>query len=87
MVEPLGDPMHHRRLQRVVVQDRGIDEGADLGLAADDVFRLGADARPHRIDLVKGRLGPRLLLRHESSLPDLRPPSSTSRTAPLQSQC
>ena len=55
MVEPLADPMHHRRLQRVVVQDRGIDEGADLGLAADDVLGLAADLGPDRIDLLDRR--------------------------------
>ena len=73
MVEPLADPMHHRGLQRVVVQDRGIDEGADLGLAADDVLGLGADLGPHRIDLLEGRLGPGVLLRHGSPLPEFGP--------------
>ena len=32
MVEPLGDPMHHRPLERVVMQDRGIDEARKLRL-------------------------------------------------------
>ena len=72
MVEPLADPVHHRRLQRVVVQDRGIDEGADLGLAPDHILGLGADLGPDRIDLLEGRLGPGLLLRHGSPLPELR---------------
>ena len=86
MIEPLADAVHHRRLQRVVVQDRGIDEGADLGLAADHGFGLGTDPGPHRIDLLDRRLGLGVLLRHGSPLPPSgrglaqvgrRPPNTT----------
>ena len=52
MVEPLGNAVDDRGLQRVVVQDRGIDEGGELRLAADDVLGLVADARPDRIELL-----------------------------------
>jgi hypothetical protein len=63
MVEPLGQSVDHGRLQRVVMQDGRIDEGRELGLAPYRFFRLAADARPHRIDGIEGRLG--LLLRHQ----------------------
>ena len=53
MIEPLGDAMHDRILQRVVMQDGRIDEGRELGLAPDDLLGLAADARPDRIDLVE----------------------------------
>ena len=62
MVEPLGQPVDHGRLQRVVMQNGRIDEGRELGLAPYGLFRLAADARPYRIDSIEGRLG--LLLRH-----------------------
>ena len=52
MIEPLGDAMHHRRFQRVVMQDGGIDEGRELGLGADDVFGLVAHLRPDRVDFL-----------------------------------
>ena len=50
MVETLGDAMHHRFLQPVVMQHGRIDEGGKLRLAADDVFRLAAHAIPDRIE-------------------------------------
>ena len=50
MVETLGDAMHHRILQPVVMQHGRIDEGGELRLAANDVFRLGAHAIPDRIE-------------------------------------
>ena len=50
MVEPLGDAMHHRALQCVVMQDRRIDEGRELGLAPHDLFGLLAHPRPDRIE-------------------------------------
>src|ERR1700692_4903975 len=62
MVEPLGQPIDHGRLERVVVQDGRIDEGGELRLAAYDLFGLATDARPYRIDGIEGR--PDLMLRH-----------------------
>ena len=53
VVEALGHTMGDRGLQRVVVQDRGIDESADLRLVADDGVGLVADFRPDRIELVQ----------------------------------
>ena len=53
MIEPLGDAMHHRVLERVVMQDRGIDEARKLGLAPRHLLGFVADARPDRIDLVE----------------------------------
>ena len=50
MVEPLGDPMHHRIFQPLVMQHGRIDEGGQFGLAANDVLRLAADAIPDRIE-------------------------------------
>src|SRR5436189_5852136 len=68
MTEALADAIHHRGLERVVMQDRGIDEGADLGFAADNVLGLGPDLGPDRIDLLDRARRPRLFLRHSSSL-------------------
>ena len=50
MIEPLGDAMHHRIFQTLVMQHGRIDEGGKLGLAADDVFRLVSNAIPDRIE-------------------------------------
>ena len=66
MVEPLGDAMHDRGLERVVVQDRGVDEARKLGLAPHDLLGLVADARPDRVDRVEPVRGLELLLCHEA---------------------
>src|SRR5580704_8269729 len=50
MIEPLGDTMHHRILQPLVMQHGRIDEGCQLRLTANDVFRLVAYAIPDRIE-------------------------------------
>ena len=81
MVEPLGDAVDHRGLQRVVVQDRRIDEGRELGLAPHDLLGLAADARPDRVDLVERVGGSRLLLGHDR-LPRIRSRVSSSTIAP-----
>ena len=64
VAEPLADAMHDGGLQRVVVQDVLVDEGSEFGLAARDIFRLGAHTRPDRIDLVETLGGPCLKLGH-----------------------
>ena len=69
VVEPLTDAVGDRSLERVVVQDVLVDEGGELWLAACDVLRFAADARPDRIDLIKGPRGPRLILSHERRTP------------------
>ncbi len=53
IIEPLGDAVDDRRLQRVVMQDGRIDEGRELGLAPRDLLGLAADARPDRVDLIE----------------------------------
>ena len=50
MVEPLGEAMHHRIFQALMMQHGRIDEGGKLGLAANDVLGLAADAIPDRIE-------------------------------------
>ena len=65
MVEPLGDPVHHRLFERVVVQDGRIDEARELRLAPHHVFRLMAHARPDRIDLVERVDEPGVMLGHD----------------------
>ena len=72
MVEPLGDAMHHRLLERVVMQDRGIDEARKLRLAPRHLLGFVADARPDRIDLVEPVDVLELLLGHGSLHPDGR---------------
>ena len=60
IAEPLADAVNDRGLERVVVQDVLIDEGRELRLAARDVLRLAADARPDRIDLIEAPLAGRV---------------------------
>ncbi len=50
MIEPLGDAMHHRILEALMMQHGGIDEGRQFRLAPENVFRLAADAIPDRIE-------------------------------------
>ena len=50
MVETLGEAMHYRVFQTLVMQHGRIDEGGQFRLAANDIFRLGADAIPDRIE-------------------------------------
>ena len=69
VVEPLADAMRDRCLERVVVQNVFVDKGGELRLAARDVFRFAADARPDRIDFVEGPCGPCLILSHTQILP------------------
>src|SRR5215813_5671780 len=69
MVEPLTDAVCDRSLERVVVQDVLVDESGELWLAARDVLRFAADARPDRIDFIEGPRGPRLILSHEPCTP------------------
>ena len=58
MVEALADAMDDRGFQSIVMQNVFVDEGRELRLAAHDIFRFAADARPDRIDLVEGPCGP-----------------------------
>src|SRR4029077_11915196 len=55
MVEPLGDPMHDRLLQSLVMQYRRINEGGELRLPAHDILGLDAHALPDRIERRKLR--------------------------------
>ena len=57
-------------LQRIVVEDRGVDEGGKLRLPTGDVLRLAADALPYRVDRVE--LAPGLMLGHAKTLVPLR---------------
>src|SRR5215813_8423852 len=72
VIEPLRQAMHDRRLERVVMQDRRIDEAGDLGLATHRLFRLVADAPPGRIDRAERGLGP--MLCHDGFQRDLSHP-------------
>jgi hypothetical protein len=65
VIEPLGDPVHDRGLERVVVQDGREDEGRELGLAPHHLLGLTADARPDRIDLAERAGGFDLVLGHD----------------------
>ena len=64
-IEPLGDAVDHRGFERIVVENRGIDEGRKLRLGAGDGLRLVADAFPYRVDPIE--LEPCLMLRHDAS--------------------
>ena len=70
VIQPLADAMGNRGLKRIVMEDVFINEGGELGLAARNVLRFVADARPDRIDLVEALCGPRLKLSHEPGSPD-----------------
>ncbi len=49
MGEPLADAVRNGALQRVVVEDRRRQEGAERGVALDRLLRLDADAGEQRI--------------------------------------
>ena len=49
VIEPLGDAMNDRVLERIVIEDRRHEEGGERGIAPRGFFRLDADAREHRI--------------------------------------
>src|SRR5262249_15608665 len=63
-VGPLAQPLDDVGFPGVVVQDRRIDEGRELGLAAHHLLGLRTDAGPNRIDLVERADGFRLLASH-----------------------
>jgi hypothetical protein len=50
VVETLGDPVHHRLFQPVVMQHGRVDEGGEFRLPADDILRLGPHAIPDWIE-------------------------------------
>jgi hypothetical protein len=50
-VETLGNAVNDRRLQRVVMQNRRIDESRELGLAPCDLLGLAEDSGPDRVYL------------------------------------
>jgi hypothetical protein len=51
VIQPLGDAMHDRIFEPLVMQHRRVDEGRKLRLAADDFFRFLANMRPDRVEL------------------------------------
>src|SRR4029079_1869399 len=61
------DAVDHRRLQRVVMQHRRVEESRKLGLAPHDLFRLAANAKPDRVDGVESAACFRLMLGHGHS--------------------
>src|SRR6478736_3378760 len=63
-IETLGHAVNDRRLQRVVMQNRRIDERRQLGLASCDLLGLTTDARPDRVYLIQPS-GSHLLLGHD----------------------
>src|ERR1700678_2676691 len=69
MVEALGYAVHHRVFEPFVMQHGRIDKRRQLGLAANDVFRLAAHAIPDRIECRQFRtLRVDLMHRHDCSL-------------------
>src|SRR5215467_11030376 len=60
MVEPVADTVHHGARQRIVLQQRSVDERSELRLLPDDGLRLATNARPDRIDGLDGRYSLRL---------------------------
>jgi hypothetical protein len=57
-----------------MMQDGGIDQGRELGFATRNLFRLAANTRPYRVDLVE-RARSRLPLGHDR-LPRISLPRS-----------
>src|SRR5215468_8667062 len=64
MGEPLTHAVRDSGFERVVMENILVDEGRQLRLAASDILRLIADARPDRIDFIEAPYGPRLKLSH-----------------------
>jgi len=54
MGEPRRNAVDDDALQRLVVEDRRVDEAGDLGLAADDVLRFARHASEDGIVLCEG---------------------------------
>ena len=78
MVETLGQPVHDRGFEPVVMQNGRVDEGRKLGLAAHHLFGLVPDAGPYRIDLLERARDLPLLPSHDILLhhQTARPPST-----------
>src|SRR5262249_21470542 len=58
-IEPVRDAVDDRRLERIVMEDRGVNEGRKLRLVPGDVLGFAADALPNRVDgveLAAGRM-------------------------------
>jgi hypothetical protein len=54
MRQPLGDTMNDRLLQRVVVQDGGVEEGGEHRVFRNGNLRLRPDRHPDRVDSLHG---------------------------------
>ena len=52
----LGNAMHDRVLEPLMVQHGGVDEGGQLRLAPDDFFGFLPDMRPDRVELAQSGL-------------------------------
>ena len=50
MIEPVGQAMHHRMFEPVVMQHCRENEGGEFRLAADDVLGFATNALPNRIE-------------------------------------
>jgi len=54
MGKPFGQPMDHRILQAVLVEDGGIEECGQQRVAVHSLHGLVADRPPDRIDRLQG---------------------------------
>ena len=70
MVEPFGDAMNDRVLQRVVIENSRHQERGERGIATRRFLRLDADAREQRIAATEPQHLCRRTLRHENLLHD-----------------
>ena len=75
IVEARGDPIGDRALQRLMVEDRGHQEGGELGLAPHRLLRLLADPREQRIVAREPDDAGGQTLRH-GELPNSAPPGT-----------
>ena len=72
MVEALGNPVHHRLFESIVMQHGRIDERGEFRLPADDVLGLGPHPIPDRIERGKLRAALRIgLMLHHRRRPQI----------------
>jgi hypothetical protein len=60
VVQPVGDALHHRAGQRIMGEDRGMNERRKLRLLPHHGLGFGTNARPHRIGALQRRNALRL---------------------------
>ena len=54
MIKPVGNPLHHRGVERVVFEHGGMNERGELRLLPHHRLGFAANTRPDRVDGIEG---------------------------------